>query len=138
MNTAVQVRIRSEVGIMPSHARRISWSKRKRGRVQRSAMPSVTTAAVFAAITPTCASTSGSPPTSGRSPGMNAPSGFTLQPPRNSTQNSAAPAIMLKYSARKNSAKRMLEYSVWYPPTSSLSHSARSNGRRFVSASMHT
>ena len=37
-------------------------------------------------------------------------------------------------SARKNSAKRMLEYSVLKPPTSSCSASTRSNGGRFSSA----
>ena len=37
-------------------------------------------------------------------------------------------------SARKNSAKRIDEYSVWKPPTSSCSASTRSNGGRFSSA----
>ena len=41
---------------------------------------------------------------------------------------------MLMYSARKKSANFMAEYSVWYPATSSVSASGRSNGRRFVSA----
>ena len=37
-------------------------------------------------------------------------------------------------SARKKSAKRIEEYSVWKPPTSSCSASTRSNGGRFSSA----
>ena len=37
-------------------------------------------------------------------------------------------------SARKNSANRIEEYSVWKPPTSSCSASTRSNGGRFSSA----
>ncbi len=42
---------------------------------------------------------------------------------------------MLAYSARKNSAKAMPEYSTWKPATISLSPSATSNGARLVSAS---
>jgi tetratricopeptide (TPR) repeat protein len=41
-----------------------------------------------------------------------------------------------EYSARKKSAKRIEEYSVWYPPTSSCSHSALSKGARLASARM--
>ena len=40
---------------------------------------------------------------------------------------------MLMYSARKNIANLNDEYSVWNPPTSSDSASARSNGARLVS-----
>jgi hypothetical protein len=43
---------------------------------------------------------------------------------------------MLMYSARKNSANLIDEYSVWNPPTSSDSASARSKGARFVSPTM--
>ena len=39
-------------------------------------------------------------------------------------------------SARKNSPKRMDEYSVWKPPTSSCSASVRSKGGRVSSAVM--
>ena len=41
--------------------------------------------------------------------------------------------MMFTYSAKKNSANFSDEYSVWNPPTSSPSASARSNGARFVS-----
>src|SRR5882757_8271040 len=41
---------------------------------------------------------------------------------------------MFAYSARKNSAKAMPEYSTWKPATISDSPSATSNGARFVSA----
>ena len=41
---------------------------------------------------------------------------------------------MLRYSAIANAANFMPPYSVWYPATSSLSASGRSNGGRLVSA----
>ena len=41
--------------------------------------------------------------------------------------------MMLTYSAKKNNANLRDEYSVWKPPTSSPSASAKSNGARFVS-----
>ena len=47
---------------------------------------------------------------------------------------SAESVSMLTYSAIWKRAKRMPEYSVWYPATSSCSASGRSNGVRFVSA----
>src|SRR3954452_7365173 len=54
-------------------------------------------------------------------------------PPRNSVAASAERVTMLTYSARKKSANFSDEYSVWNPPTSSDSASARSNGARLVS-----
>src|SRR5450759_860999 len=54
-------------------------------------------------------------------------------PPRNSVVATAETVIMLMYSARKNIANFSEEYSVWKPPTSSLSASGRSNGARLVS-----
>src|SRR5512137_2489921 len=56
------------------------------------------------------------------------------QPPRNMIEVSAETRIMLAYSARKNSAKAMPEYSTWKPATISDSPSATSNGARLVSA----
>ena len=55
------------------------------------------------------------------------------QPPRNSVAQSADTVTMFTYSARKNIANFSDEYSVWKPPTSSLSASGRSNGARLVS-----
>ena len=46
--------------------------------------------------------------------------------------------IMFPYSDMKKIAQRKPEYSVWKPPTSSLSASGRSNGVRFVSATPAT
>ena len=46
----------------------------------------------------------------------------------------AETVTMFTYSARKNSAKLIELYSVWYPATSSCSASGKSNGARFVSA----
>src|SRR3978361_1975007 len=60
------------------------------------------------------------------------------QPPRNNVVASAETVTMLMYSARKNRANLIDEYSVWKPPTSSDSASARSNGARLVSPTMHT
>ncbi len=57
-----------------------------------------------------------------------------FHPPRNSSTARAEIVTTWRYSARKNMANLMPEYSVWYPPTSSVSASARSNGGRLVSA----
>ena len=57
-----------------------------------------------------------------------------LQPPKNRVTIMAEAEIIAAYSPRKKRAKRMPEYSVWYPPTSSVSASGKSNGSRFVSA----
>ncbi len=46
--------------------------------------------------------------------------------------------MTLMYSAMKNMANFMAEYSVWYPATSSASASGRSKGRRLVSAKADT
>src|SRR5690242_10624582 len=55
-------------------------------------------------------------------------------PPRNMIDVSVAIRIMFMYSARKNSANEIPEYSTWNPATISDSPSATSNGWRFVSA----
>src|ERR687885_408068 len=56
------------------------------------------------------------------------------QPEKKSVTISAESVIMLMYSAVWKRPQRMPLYSVWYPATSSLSASGRSNGARFVSA----
>src|SRR5581483_3122022 len=56
------------------------------------------------------------------------------QPPKKSVIASAERVIMFTYSAIWNRPQRMPEYSVWYPATSSLSASGRSNGALAVSA----
>src|SRR5260370_39845900 len=55
-------------------------------------------------------------------------------PPRNNSAATQETVTMLAYSAMKNAANFMLEYSVWKPATSSFSASGRSKGTRFVSA----
>ena len=55
-------------------------------------------------------------------------------PPKKSRVATQATVIMFAYSAMKNMANFMEEYSVWYPATSSDSASGRSNGLRLVSA----
>jgi len=57
------------------------------------------------------------------------------QPPRKISPDIR---IMLLYSARKNRANPIAEYSTLYPETSSASASGRSKGCRFVSASVVT
>ena len=56
------------------------------------------------------------------------------QPPRNMTDASAETRMMLAYSARKNIANAMPEYSTMWPATISDSPSTTSNGARLVSA----
>src|SRR3954462_9240358 len=60
------------------------------------------------------------------------------QPPRHRVAARAETVTMLTYSARKNSANFRDEYSVWKPPTSSLSASGRSKGARLVSPTTAT
>src|SRR5437870_4990378 len=62
------------------------------------------------------------------------PSNGLCQPPRKSKVAMLAAVNMLAYSAMKNIANFMALYSVWYPATSSVSASGRSNGMRLVSA----
>jgi len=79
---------------------------------------------------------------SGHQPSLNMPSLIAeighgaRQPPRKSVVATAETLIMLMYSARKNHANFIDEYSVWKPPTSSPSASGRSNGARLVSPTM--
>ena len=56
------------------------------------------------------------------------------KPPKNSVTQRPESTIMLMYSAAWKRPQRMPEYSVWYPATSSVSASGRSNGGRDVSA----
>lgn len=56
--------------------------------------------------------------------------------PRNSTADSVFISRILAYSAKKNRAKGPPAYSTLKPETSSDSPSVRSNGARFVSASV--
>ena len=60
------------------------------------------------------------------------------QPPRNSVTASAETVVMLMYSARKNMANFIEEYSVMWPATISPSPSGRSNGIRLVSPTIVT
>src|SRR4030088_3654775 len=65
---------------------------------------------------------------------MGQPATGESQPPKKNTAVSAEIRIMLAYSARKNSANAMPEYSTWNPATISDSPSATSKGARLVSA----
>src|SRR6516165_8505939 len=59
-----------------------------------------------------------------------------LGPPKKSVTTIADIVIVFMKSARKKRPKRMDEYSVWKPPTSSCSASVRSKGGRVSSAVM--
>src|SRR6187401_73766 len=68
-------------------------------------------------------------------PGMNdRNSNGGSQPPRNMVTAMMDTSHMLAYSARKNMAKLMPEYSIMWPATISDSPSTTSNGWRLVSA----
>ena len=56
------------------------------------------------------------------------------QPPKNNILVRLDIIIICEYSAKKNKAKAIAEYSVLYPDTNSDSPSVKSNGDRFVSA----
>src|ERR1017187_783037 len=57
-------------------------------------------------------------------------------PPKNKVTTTADMVMVFMNSARKNNPKRMEEYSVWNPPTSSCSASGRSKGGGGSSAVM--
>src|SRR5215467_7286863 len=57
-------------------------------------------------------------------------------PPSQSVTAIDETAIIAEYSARKNKDQRKPLYSVWNPAVSSDSASGRSNGARFVSATI--
>ena len=61
-----------------------------------------------------------------------------FHPPRNSVVVNAQTVTILAYSAMKNIAYFMLEYSVQKPDTSSVSASGKSKGTRFISAKVQT
>jgi len=67
--------------------------------------------------------------------GIKSKKGF--QPPKKSIVVIDEINIILLYSARKNKANPIAEYSTLYPDTSSASASGRSKGCLFVSAKAH-
>ncbi len=66
------------------------------------------------------------------------PNSGPLGPPKNSVTTTADWITTPMNSLSMNMPNRMPEYSVWNPATSSPSASARSNGGRWVSATMPT
>lgn len=64
--------------------------------------------------------------------------GIDSQPPKKIKTVNTLIAIIEPYSARKNKAKPILEYSTLNPETSSDSASGKSKGALFVSASIET
>src|SRR3974390_568007 len=116
MMNAVMIRLAKARGMRIFQAKVMSWSKRTRGKVHLNHMIMKMTKYTLMK--------------NQAMPGRKGP----CQPPRKKTVAMAATMNMLVYSARKNKAKRMPEYSVWKPATSSLSASGRSKGARLVSA----
>lgn len=62
----------------------------------------------------------------------------SFHPPRNNIVVIVAISIIWLYSAKKNNAKLIPEYSTLYPDTNSLSPSVKSKGALFVSANAET
>src|SRR5687767_3706928 len=111
----------SEIGISARQASCMIWSKRNRGRLQRTHMntkmmnivlPKNTNPRMMQAISDVVTSElalSGLPKKLGQilsTHGM-------CHPPKNSATHTAEVVIIPAYSARKNSAKRIELYSVW-------------------------
>jgi hypothetical protein len=63
---------------------------------------------------------------------------MNTQPPKKIITVKVLIAIIDPYSAKKNKAKPILEYSTLKPETNSDSASGKSNGARFVSAKIDT
>jgi hypothetical protein len=61
---------------------------------------------------------------------------YACQPPKKKIVDKVLISIILPYSAKKNSAKAIAEYSTLYPATSSASASGKSNGALLVSAKL--
>src|SRR5437773_595406 len=128
LTIADTTRFTSATGIRTFQPSRINWSYRYRGSVARIQMNTYSTTNVFSR--------------NQIQPGMYQRKCATAtfenggsHPPKNSVVMTADTTIMFAYSARKNIANRMPLYSVWKPPVSSCSASARSTGVRLVSAS---
>src|SRR5208337_942973 len=96
--------------------KRMSWSKRKRGKVPRTQIKKKITTKVFNINQITGGNTG------------------PCQPPRNRVTIRAEATIMWVYSPIIKRAHFMELYSVWNPATSSFSHSIRSKGVRAHSA----
>ena len=88
-----------------SQPRRMSWSQRKRGSVQRTHMNTKIMAATFAKKTTILITPKIQPCEPSGMPGK-------CQPPKNKVTMMADPVIMAAYSPRKNSANFIDEYSV--------------------------
>ncbi len=116
----------SAAGTSTFQPKRMNWSYRIRGSVPRSQTKKKMNTAVLARN-----HTIGKKPLEKNSIRENG--NGASQPPRNSVVASADTVTMLMYSARKNIANFSELYSVWKPPTSSLSASGRSKGARLVS-----
>src|SRR5665648_526097 len=118
----------SPTGMSTFQPNRMNWSQRKRTSVPRTQ----TKKNMNSHSLPRNHSTGHQPVLS--IPSLIADSGHgARQPPKNRVVATAETLIMLMYSARKNQANFIDEYSVMYPETSSPSASGRSNGIRFVS-----
>src|SRR5436189_3862631 len=98
-------RLASAKGSITFQPRPMSWSKRKRGSVQRTQMNRNRKKLVLARKAP-------SPMYQGAS-SQNGTEG----PPKKSTTHRQLITVIAEYSPRKNSANFIAEYSVWKPAT---------------------
>src|SRR5499426_164606 len=103
----------------------MTWSTRRRGSVQRSHICTKMKKKVFASST-TMPTGTGMAETLTKG---------SVHPPKKSVATSRLDTNMDAYSSRKKKEKRMPEYSVWKPDTSSDSASGRSKGARLQPAS---
>src|SRR5947199_8394793 len=95
----------SAISKKKSQPRRINWSQRKRGRVQRTHIMKKIRAATLAKKTPMLIKPKIQPCDPSGIPGK-------CQPPRNNVTTIAEQLIMAAYSPRKNRANYIEEYSV--------------------------
>src|SRR5918995_847710 len=106
----------------------ISWSYRKRGRVQRIHITKKIQNITLRKKNPEVAMVWSTPPVS--SQWVNGMS----HPPKNRVVTMAHTVTTFEYSAMKKKENFMALYSVWYPAINSDSASGMSNGSRLVSA----
>src|SRR6478735_5576896 len=98
----------SEIGIKPRQAIIMSWSKRKRGRLQRTHMKMKTTATVFPKKTPERTMHSSRLSVTDGLVGSTCPfRNGRCHPPKKSATQTADVVIMPAYSARKKRANRI-------------------------------
>src|SRR5690606_14640324 len=119
----------SVIGMKTFQPRRMIWSYRYRGNVARNQRKQNKKIQTLMNSHRKCGAASHASQL-----GSGQASNGEIHPPKKKIEVSAEIRIMLTYSATKNTANAMPEYSTWNPATISDSPSTTSNGARFVSA----